>query len=150
MSAYLVHFLVYALAMVGMIGLCMFVFKKTMINRQFSPKDNGLSVENALNLSQRKTLYVVKAGDERFLIAADAERTSFLAKLNEKEGLPSAGAQTPAKEPKAIDYSEVMATLNIGKKPVLREMVKKLNAPMKESSESTASNEFEGLLRGKS
>ena len=70
MSTYLVHFLVYALAMVGMIGLCMFVFKKTMVNPKCAQKDNGLSVENALNLSQRKTLYVVKAGEEKFLIAA--------------------------------------------------------------------------------
>lgn len=126
MSAYLVHFLVYALAMVGMIGLCMFVFKKTMVNPKCTRKDNGLSVENALNLSQRKTLYVVRAGEEKFLIAADAERTSFLAKLNENESIEPA-AQAPAKSIKTIDYSEVMASLNGGKKPVLREMMKKLN-----------------------
>ncbi len=126
MSTYLVHFLVYALAMVGMIGLCMFVFKKTMVNPKCARKDNGLSVENALNLSQRKTLYVVKAGEEKFLIAADAERTSFLAKLNENPNFEPIGQKTNA-VPKAFDYSEVMASLNGGKKPVLREMMKKLN-----------------------
>ncbi|HIU87099.1 TPA: flagellar biosynthetic protein FliO [Candidatus Spyradomonas excrementavium] len=126
MSTYLVHFLVYALAMVGMIGLCMFVFKKTMVNPKCTRKDNGLSVENALNLSQRKTLYVVKAGEEKFLIAADAERTSFLAKLNENPNFEPTGQKTNV-APKAFDYSEVMASLNGGKKPVLREMMKKLN-----------------------
>lgn len=126
MSTYLVHFLVYALAMVGMIGLCMFVFKKTMVNPKCARKDNGLSVENALNLSQRKTLYVVKAGEEKFLIAADAERTSFLAKLNENQNFEPMGQKTNAAS-KAFDYSEVMASLNGGKKPVLREMMKKLN-----------------------
>ena len=125
MSTYLVHFLVYALAMVGMIGLCMFVFKKTMVNPKCAQKDNGLSVENALNLSQRKTLYVVKAGEEKFLIAADAERTSFLAKLNENPNFEPTGQKTNV-APKAFDYSEVMASLNGGKKPVLREMMKKL------------------------
>ena len=149
MSAYLVHFLVYALAMVGMIGLCMFVFKKTMVNRQFSPKDNGLSVENALNLSQRKTLYVVKAGDERFLIAADAERTSFLAKLNENESIEPA-PHFGVKAAKTVDYSEIMSTLNGGKKPVLREMMKKLNEPMSESSANIEKNEFVDLLRRES
>lgn len=126
MSTYLVHFLVYALAMVGMIGLCMFVFKKTMVNPKCAQKDNGLSVENTLNLSQRKTLYVVKAGEEKFLIAADAERTSFLAKLNENPNFEPTGQKTNV-APKAFDYSEVMASLNGGKKPVLREMMKKLN-----------------------
>ena len=126
MSTYLVHFLVYALAMVGMIGLCMFVFKKTMVNPKCAQKDNGLSVENALNLSQRKTLYVVKAGEEKFLIAADAERTSVLAKLNENPNFEPTGQKTNV-APKAFDYSEVMASLNGGKKPVLREMMKKLN-----------------------
>lgn len=131
MSTYLIHFLVYALAMVGMIGLCMVVFKKTMINHKFSQKDNGLAVENALNLSQRKTLYVVKAGNEKFLIAADAERTSFLAKLNENDTCTTAYKENS--HSKAIDYSEIMDSLNCanGKKPVLREMMKKLNEPPK-------------------
>ena len=30
----------------------------------------------------RKQLYVIRAGKERFLIASDAERTTFLSKLN--------------------------------------------------------------------
>ena len=145
MSAYLVHFLVYALAMVGMIGLCMFVFKKTMISRPFSQKDSGFCVENTLNLSQRKTLYIVKAGNERFLIAADAERTSFLAKLDENEKKSPSG-QIPHRETAAIDYSEVLPGLNIGKKPVLREMMKKLNQPAQKNTETALPEDFAGML----
>lgn len=137
MSSYLIHFAVYALAMVGVIVTCMLIFKKTMINQKFSKKNTGLCIENALNLSQRKTLYVVKAGDEKFLIASDLERTSFIAKLgvsgtagevvNEIPHMQTSQMHIEETKTKAIDYSEVMASLTKGKKPVLKEMMRKLN-----------------------
>lgn len=141
MSSYLIHFAVYALAMVGVIVTCMLIFKKTMLNQKFSKKNSGLCIENALNLSQRKTLYVVKAGDEKFLIASDLERTSFIAKLgvngaagetvgeavNEIPHMQTSQMHIEETKTKAIDYSEVMASLTKGKKPVLKEMMRKLN-----------------------
>lgn len=137
MSSYLVHFMVYALAMVGVIAVCILVFKKSMTGGRFAKNNNELCIENALNLSQRKTLYVIKAGEEKFLIAADLERTSLIAKLGEGEtvqkpseyNIENAIPQKEETKPKtkAIDYSEVTAALNGGKKPVFREMMKKLN-----------------------
>lgn len=41
-----------------------------------------LSIEDGLGLSSRKTLYIIKAGNERFLIAADLERTTLISKLD--------------------------------------------------------------------
>ena len=35
-----------------------------------------------MNLSPRKTLYVIKAENERFLIASDVDKTSLIAKLD--------------------------------------------------------------------
>ena len=143
MGVYLINFLVYSMAMVGLLFVCLLVYKKTMLNNKFAGKNNNLTVENALNLSQRKTLYVIKAGNEKFLIAADAERTSFLAKLNENE--PTQNVQTvknineqtfrqemSVQESKGVDYTEIMAAINEKKEkpPVMKEMLRKLSTPV--------------------
>ena len=67
--------------MVGIIFAALFIFKKAMNGNRFSKKSSYLQVEETLNLSQRKTLYVVKAGGQKFLLAGDTERTSLIAKL---------------------------------------------------------------------
>ena len=85
MGVYLVNFIVYSMAMVGLLFICLMIYKKTMVTGKCTKDTNDLQIENALNLNQRKVLYVIKAGNEKFLIAADTERTSFLAKLNSNE-----------------------------------------------------------------
>ena len=82
MGTYLINFIVYTMAMVGLLFLGVMVYKKTMVGNNSAQNTKGLKIDNALRLSPRKTLYVVNAGDERFLIAADLDRTTFLAKLN--------------------------------------------------------------------
>jgi ssDNA-binding replication factor A large subunit len=42
-----------------------------------------LSIEETMNINPRKSLMIVKAGDERFLIASDTDKTSLIAKLGE-------------------------------------------------------------------
>lgn len=156
MGSYLVNFLVYAMAMVGLLFLCLMVYKKTMLNTKCAKKNDELVLENALNISQRKTLYVVKAGKERFLIAADAERTSFLAKLDSdnvvlqqvEERIVTIPVEQekfdfvqPARKTNSSDYSEVMKDLEKSKivrtfgsgsetKPVMKEMLRKLSEPI--------------------
>ncbi len=135
MSTYLIQFGIYTMAMVGAIFLCLIVFKKTMVNSRCTGNDSELKIENALNLSQRKTLYVIKAGDEKFLIAADAERTTFLSKLNmDTEEVVTSITQKdepapilPEKSKKIVDYTDVMNSVNKSKGPVLKEMLRKLN-----------------------
>ena len=143
MTGYLINFAVYTMAMIGAILLCFVIYKKTVIATKFSKtNENNLEVENALNLSQRKTLYVIKAGDEKFLIAADAERTSFLAKLNSQDSnieissplnctidVEPVNLNPRQKTNAPVDYSEVMKSVNKNKKPMMREIIKKLNIP---------------------
>lgn len=81
MTSYIVTFVVYTTAMVGAIFLALFVYKKFALNKNFSSESKFLKVEDCVNLGVRKQLYVVRAGGEKFLIASDAERTTFLAKL---------------------------------------------------------------------
>ena len=150
MGNYLISFIVYSMAMVGFLVLCVMIYKKTMPNNRCAKNNHELEIENALNLSQRKTLYVIKAGSEKFLIAADAERTSFLAKL----GVSQTQEKTEAivedkvvtipveqdflinhmtiKNAKPVDYSEILSSMknNSSKKPVMREMLRKLSEPI--------------------
>lgn len=138
MGMYLLNFLVYAMAMVGILFVCLMVFKKTMLNNKHTKNNKNLDIESALNLSPRKTLYVIKAGTEKFLIAADAERTTFLSKLTSTEAVPAingysypqAATQKKAEENRSVDYSEVMAAIgktNSNKSPMMREIMQKLN-----------------------
>lgn len=83
MGSYIVHFIVYTLAMSGLIFFALFVYKKFM-NGGFSAKGaKTLSIEETMNINPRKSLMIVKAGDERFLIASDTDKTSLIAKLGE-------------------------------------------------------------------
>lgn len=83
---YLANFIVYTLAMVGVMMIAVFVFKNSTA---YSSKSGGklLKVTDTLSLGARKTLYIVSAGEEKFLIAGDVDRTSLIAKLNQEEKL---------------------------------------------------------------
>jgi flagellar biogenesis protein FliO len=80
---YLANFIVYTLAMLGVIILALFVYKYTTgVKVKSNGKTQGLRVIDTLTLSPRKTLYVVETHGEKFLIAGDAERTALISKLN--------------------------------------------------------------------
>ena len=148
MGTYLINFLVYSMAMVGLLFVCLMVYKKTMVNNKCSKNKNELDIENALNLSPRKTIYIVKAGNEKFLIASDAERTTFIAKLDASGKTPAMQGYThqmstievikpEKKEEKGIDYSEVMNAIKSTQKrqPVMKEMLRKLEHSAMEESQ---------------
>lgn len=147
MTGYLINFAVYTMAMVGALLLCFVVYKKTVMGNKYSknPQDN-LEIENSLSISPKKTLYVVKAGDEKFLIASDPECTTFLAKLNTNcEQTAPQTYQEPLnctidvepvniakpREAKkyAIDYNEILNNGTNKKQPMMRGIIKKLNIP---------------------
>ena len=81
---YLTNFIVYTLAMVGVIGIALMVFKASTSGCH-KGGSKYLKVHDTLTLGPRKTLYIVSAGEEKFLIAGDVDRTSLISKLGEKE-----------------------------------------------------------------
>lgn len=83
MTSYLLTFAVYTTAMIGVIFLAIFAYKKLSSNSSRVSQSQFLEVEDCVSFGVRKQLYVVRAGQEKFLIASDAERTTFLAKLGE-------------------------------------------------------------------
>lgn len=82
MNSYLANFIVYTLAMIGFIVLVLFIYKKSMYTPLQKNNKDSLSVETSLKLSPTKTIYILKVGAERFLIAGDSANTTMLSKLD--------------------------------------------------------------------
>lgn len=77
---YLANFIVYTLAMVGVIVVALLVFKGSTANVG-KKSSKLLKVVDTMSLGPRKTLYIVSAGNEKFLIAGDVDKTSLISKL---------------------------------------------------------------------
>lgn len=82
MTSYLLTFAVYTTAMIGVIFLALAAYKKFSPSGSRVSQSQFLEIVESVSLGVRKQLYVVRAGQEKFLIASDAERTTFLSKLN--------------------------------------------------------------------
>jgi len=81
---YIANFIVYTLAMTGVIAVALLVFKNaTAVN--CGAKSKHLRVLDTLSIAPRKTLYVVSAGREKFLIAGDVDKTTLISKLEGSE-----------------------------------------------------------------
>lgn len=136
MSNYLINFSVYTTAMIGIIFLALFVFKKAS-SGCFTKKSSTLNIEESMKLSAKKTLYIINAENERFLIAADIDRTSLIAKLGEK----SEKAPIPIREDKSTKLSSFDGVTSISdfasivelkkdrsdRGPMMKELAKKLS-----------------------
>lgn len=85
MGGYVVNFTVYTMAMIGLICFAVFVYKKIMTGGLGNKHTNFIEIEDTLNLNPRKTLHVIRAGNEKFLIASDVDRTSLISKLNDNK-----------------------------------------------------------------
>lgn len=85
MFIYAIKFMVYTFGVIGLLLVAYIIAKKCMGIDINSRKNGNLVIEETLNISPRKTLYILRAYNERFLVASDANSTSFLAKLNSDE-----------------------------------------------------------------
>lgn len=135
MTGYLVNFSIYTLGMIGVIFLAFFVYK-TFSNKCLTKKTNMLNIEDTMNLSPRKTLYVVNVENEKFLIAADVDRTTLISKLGQHDKIDI----KPQREDKSaklnsfdgIESIQEFSSLvdfkkpKANKQPVMRELAKKL------------------------
>lgn len=137
MAGYFGSFLIYTSAMIGVIFLALYVFK-TFSNKCFSKKSSMMKIEDSMGLSPRKTLYVVNIENERFLIAADVDRTTLISKLGAKADKElKLVREDKSTELESFDGVESICDFtsvlnfnkeNTSKGPMMRELVKKLNA----------------------
>ena len=77
---YLANFMVYTFAMVGVIVVALLVFKNSTSGGTIK-KSKYLKVIDSMSLAPRKNLYIISAGEEKFLIAGDADKTTLISKL---------------------------------------------------------------------
>ena len=65
-----------------------------------------LSVEETLSINPRKSLLIVRAGSERFLIASDTDKTTLISKLEDVK--PAKNRSLPGITEENIDFPEVI------------------------------------------
>ena len=121
---YLSHFIVYVLAMLSVIGIAMFVYKKFNVSGYNSKKVGALKIEDVLSLSPRKSLYVINANGEKFLIASDMERTTLISKLETNSNTQRANSQNTVNIQEFIRNEDVLTSGE--KQPVMKNLAKKL------------------------
>lgn len=116
---YLTHFIVYILAMMSVIGIALWVYKQFSATNVKGKRSGSLNVEEVLTLSPRKTLYVINAHGEKFLIAGDLDRTTLISKLDDKKEVRN-----------TVDLSDFIKKEDVlyaqEKEPVMKNLVKKL------------------------
>ena len=110
--SYFTNFLVYVFAMSGVLLTAVFIYKKFGTIAE-GKEGKVLKIKDRLSIAPRKTLYIVQAGEESFLIAGDTDRTTMLAKLNSSGNLE----QTPqysgvTQEDIQINNQKIMQRLN--------------------------------------
>lgn len=143
MGGYVVSFTVYTMAMVGLICFAVFVYKKVTEGSMLTGKTKCLEIEETMSINPRKSLHIIRAGKERFLIASDVDKTTLIAKLenNEKvniedivdiESLESSNKGTQKIEESqsqlvSIKQHRQKKTTKINKKDPLKDMANKIN-----------------------
>ena len=105
MSGSLLHFMIYIMAMLGIIALAVFTYKISYGGIRTGINSSMLSVTDSMKLTPKKTLYVVKAGEERFLIASDFDSTTLISKLGENDSIEN--VSIPKREDKSLNLSNI-------------------------------------------
>ena len=113
---YLANFMVYTFAMVGVIVIALLVFKQsTSIGSAKSSK--YLKLIDTMSLGQRKMLYIVSTGREKFLIAGDTDRTTLISKLETSENASCSISENIVEEEKEKIETSFQNTLSKLAKP---------------------------------
>lgn len=126
---YISNFIVYFLAMIGIIILALYVYKKFSISSFSTRRNNSLKIEDTLSLSPRKTLFVIRDGNERFLLAADLERTTLISKLEDREEVHEEINHRMIRSNVDLTERGIRAQDNVApmKRPIMKEIKNRLN-----------------------
>ena len=83
MTHYLIKFIFYTCGVIGILLIGYVVAKNFLLGGLvLNRKKGNLEIEESLSVSPRKTLHIIRAFDEKFLVASDATTTTLIAKLN--------------------------------------------------------------------
>ena len=130
MTHYLIKFVFYTAGVIGFLLIAYIVAKNSLSGGvAFKKKPGNLEIEETLAISPRKTLHIVKAFDEKFLIASDQNSTTLLAKLNSEGEITATaikGNFDDFLEEKNIDNTDKNISKNNKDTSVIQSMLKKL------------------------
>lgn len=128
MQGYFVQFLAYTMAMVGFFTVCLLTYKKLCAKQLSVSNQDSLSIENVLRINARKQIYIVKAGNERFLVAADTERTTMLAKLEDENISETQDKAMTLKKPAKKQLGDVLSSVSAINAPIMKRISEKMKA----------------------
>ena len=103
---YLANFMIYTFAMVGVIAVALLIFKNASTPGGLK-KSKYMNIIDTMTLAPRKTLYIVSAGQEKFLIAGDVDKTTLISKLETSVQ----SDVTNLSSPEQPDFKETLANL---------------------------------------
>ena len=107
MGSYILNFIVYTLAMSGLICTALVIYKKVMLGGMSSKGSSNLKIEETMSINPRKCLMIVRAGDERFLIASDVDKTTLISKLGQDEEIKNIKPEVASsKSSSTVDISK--------------------------------------------
>lgn len=128
MQGYFVQFLAYTMAMVGFFTVCLLTYKKLCAKSLSCSNQDSLSIENVLRINARKQIYIIKAGNERFLVAADTERTTMLAKLEDGDVPENQEQSMLLKKPVKKQLGNVLSSVSTLNVPMMKRISEKMEA----------------------
>ena len=102
MITYILAFIFYTLAMIGILLVGFVVYKKFMQGNK-NEKKGMIKILDSIAIAPKKNLLVVRVKSEKFLIAIDSERTTFLSKLAPDE---KSRKEIVEQKPQQTDKSE--------------------------------------------
>ncbi len=108
MIHYIASFIVYTLAMIGLLIIAYVVYKKTALQNNFFNKKSVISIEDMLKLPDRKTLYIINCLGERYLIASSGECVNLISKLDYKKKKDIEGIERYLEEKKEEELIQSM------------------------------------------
>lgn len=128
MTHFILGFTVYTLGAVGLLVLG-YVGVKYFLNVS-AIKDNTasrafLKVEQAIPLETRKGIYIVKAGNQRFLVATTTENVCFLSELNRDNVMPIETIQNNPPQYMHPDLESKLKYINFIKDAINKDQVKR-------------------------
>jgi len=123
-TAYLVKIVFYTAGVIGMLLIGFVVAKACLYNgATFNKRKGNLEIEESLPISPRKTLHIVRAFGEKFLVASDQNSTTMLAKLNANGDI----TETQAEFSEYLEEKPNKTKTSKKNNSVIQSMLEKLN-----------------------
>lgn len=128
MIHYIINFIVYTLAIIGLLIIGFIVYKKAMVMQPVR-KNSMLKIMEMLRLPDRKVLYIIRCKNEQFLIASSNDKVTLISKLDTEsnEKIQNSGIERYLQEKAAEENYQDDVSPNKPEKRVIKSLLKELS-----------------------